>query len=363
VKPLEGAVVVDLTRLLPGAVATSTLVEQGAEVIKIEEPGRGDYARSMPPLLDGMGAVFRLTNGGKKSLAINLKDPRGRDALIRLAARADVLVEGFRPGVMDRLGLGWDALRTHNARLIYATLTGYGSSGEHALRAGHDINYLAMAGVLDLIGRHQGPPVIPGVQLADLAGGSLQLVNGILLALLERARTGVGRRVDVSMTDGLRALLHVPLSRWAATGRVPERGHDVLSGRYACYNLYQARDGRWLAVGALEPKFWRTLCRSLGCEDLIGDQFAEGPRRLQVIARLTDIFGERDASEWFTLLGDQECCLTPVLRLDEAQPRPAPELRPPALGEHTRELLERAGYGAAAIEEMLSAGLVGVGGR
>ncbi|MGH9672219.1 MAG: CaiB/BaiF CoA transferase family protein, partial [Bryobacteraceae bacterium] len=200
---LDGIVILDLTRLLPGAVATQRLAAQGAEVIKIEEPGAGDYARRMPPLIDGVGAVFLRTNAGKKSVALNLKDPRGREALLRLAAIADVLVEGFRPGVMDRLGLGCETLHTRYPHLIYASLTGYGSDGPRSAWAGHDVNYLATAGVLDLIGPAGGPPVIPGVQIADIAGGSLQLIIGILLALLDRQRTGHGCRVDVSMTDGL----------------------------------------------------------------------------------------------------------------------------------------------------------------
>jgi len=354
--PLAGVTILDLTRLLPGAAATLKLAEHGAEVIKIEEPGRGDYGRSMRPLIDGVGAVFHQVNGGKKSVALNLKDPRGREALLRLAERADVLVDGFRPGVMDRLGLGWDTLRVRNPRLIYATLTGYGSEGERAQWAGHDINYIAMAGVLDLIGRKDGPPVIPGVQLADLAGGTMQLVIGILLAILERAQTGAGRRVDVSMTDGVADLLPVPMARWAATGRPPERGHEVLSGRYACYNVYQAGDGRWLAVGALEPKFWEILCRRLGCEDLVAGQFAEDPRRIEVIARVSEIFATRPASEWFEILKGEDCCVTLVLRLDEAQQLTTLP-PPPALGEHTRVLLLEAGYSEAELDELARAGV------
>jgi alpha-methylacyl-CoA racemase len=356
--PLRGLLVLDLTRLLPGAKATQRLAAHGAEVVKIERPGAGDYARSMPPLVDGVGAVFLQTNGGKKSAALDLKAPGGREALLRLAAKADVLVEGFRPGVMDRLGLGWEALRAANERLIYATLTGYGPEGDWSELAGHDVNYMAMAGVLDLIGPAGGPPVIPGVQIADLAGGAMQLVIGVLLALIERERTGRGGRVDISMTAGLRDLLPVPMSRWSASGRAPERGRDVLSGRYACYNVYQARDGRWLAVGALEPKFWATLCRRLGCEDLVGDQFAEGPRRIEVIARVSDIFLRRDAAAWFAELRGDDCCVTPVLRLNEAYASPAPEgPRAPRLGEHTRETLSRAGYSDAEIDEMFRAGV------
>ncbi len=351
--PLKGLLALDLTRLLPGAAATARLAAHGAEVVKIEQPGAGDYARSMPPLVDGVGAVFLQTNGGKKSAAIDLKDPRGREALLRLAAKADLLVEGFRPGVMERLGLGWETLRAANDRLIYATLTGYGLEGGLSPLAGHDVNYMAMAGVLDLIGPAGGPPVIPGVQIADLAGGTMQLVIGVLLALIDRQQSGRGSRVDISMTAGLRDLLTVPMARWAASGSVPERGMDVLSGRYACYNVYQARDGRWLAVGALEPKFWAVLCRRLGCDDLIADQFAEGPRRVEAIARVSEIILQRDAADWFAELRGDDCCVTPVLRLDEAYASPHPEGPPaPGLGEHTREMLARAGYSEAEIGAM-----------
>jgi len=351
-RALDGIVVLDLTRLLPGAVATHRLAAQSAEVIKIEEPGAGDYARRMPPLIDGVGAVFLRTNAGKKSVALNLKDPRGREALLRLAAIADVLVEGFRPGVMDRLGLGCETLRARNPHLVYASLTGYGSDGPRSAWAGHDVNYLATAGVLDLIGSAGGPPVIPGVQIADIAGGSLQLVIGILLALLDRRRTGQGCRVDVSMTDGLADMLEVPMSRLQATGLLPERGKDVLSGRYACYNVYRARDGRWLAVGALEARFWENLCRALGCEDLIADQFAEGRRRVELIERVAAIFAGRDALEWSALLEDRDCCVTPVQTIGEYSPAPSHRAAAPILGEHTREVLRRAGLTEPEIDDL-----------
>ena len=250
---LEGIVVLDLTRLLPGAVATQQLAGWGAEVIKIEEPRAGDYARQMNP------AVFARTNCGKKSVSIDLKHPSGRASFLSLARDADVLMEGNRPGVMARLGLAYEDVREVNPRLIYVSLTGYGQQGPYAQLAGHDVNYMALGGVLGL-----NLPVIPGVQIADLVGGSMQAVTGILLALLARNQTGQGRYVDVSMYAGVISLLTIPLAAWRATGREPMPGNEILSGRYACYNLYQAADARWLAVGALEPKFWAELCRRLG---------------------------------------------------------------------------------------------------
>ena len=315
-RPLDGLVVLDLTRLLPGAAATMQLASFGAEVIKIEEPGAGDYARSIPPRLDGEGAVFRVVNRGKKSVVLDLKSETGRGAFLKMAATADVVVESFRPGTMGRLGLSYAALRERNARLIYVSITGYGQDGPWAGLAGHDVNYLALGGALDLIGARGGPPEIPGVQIADLAG-AMQAVTGVLLALAARAQTGRGQAVDVSMMDSVAWMLPVALGVHAATGELPGRGDGVLAGRYACYHLYEAADGRWLAVGALEPKFWQTLCRALECEQLIADQFAEDPRREQVIAELARIFRTRSAAEWFARLGPVDACVTPVRNIAE----------------------------------------------
>src|SRR5439155_15441819 len=215
------------------------LANFGAEVIKVEEPG-GDYARHMPPLVDAEGAVFRATNRGKKRIDLNLKATEDMQTLLRLAAEADVLIEGFRPGVMKQLGLGYETLRTVNERLIYVSLTGYGQTGPYSAMAGHDINYIAMGGLLDITG------AIPGAQIADLAGGSMQAVIGILLALEARHKTGRGQFVDVAMLDGVRWLLTLPLAVYSATGEIPRAGDTRLSGRYACYQTYQASDGRWL---------------------------------------------------------------------------------------------------------------------
>ena len=301
---LSGTLVLDLTRLLPGGVATQQLADWGAEVIKIEQPGEGDYARRMAP------AVFACTNRGKKSVGIDLKTPRGRELLMSLARRADVLVEGNRPGVMARLGLGYESLRAVNERLIYASLTGYGQQGPYSQLAGHDINYIALGGLLGL-----NLPVIPGVQIADLVGGSMQTVMGILLALVERNRTGKGAHVDISMYAGVTNLLTVPLAQWRETKQEPAPGNGRLNGRYACYNLYQAADGRWLAVGALEPKFWAELCRKLGCEELIVRQYEEPQDALK--ARVAEIFRTRTTSEWFEVLRSSDCCVTPVRTIGE----------------------------------------------
>jgi alpha-methylacyl-CoA racemase len=310
---LEGIRVLDLTRLLPGAVATQWLAESGAEVIKIEQPSIGDYAR------DSYAALFEQTNRRKKSVEIDLKSDQ--EAFRKLVRSADVLIEGFRPGVMDRLGLGYVNLREVNSRLIYVALTGYGPD---TLLAGHDVNYLAMSGVLDLIRAQDGTPVIPGVQIADLAGGSMQAVIGILLALEGRHRTGLGRRVDVSMTHGLEVLLPV-----ARAG-----GSDLLSGRYACYHVYAAAENTFVAVGALESKFWANLCRELGCLELIQLQFAAD--QAAVISVLEKVFMTATAEEWFLRIGDRDCCVTPVRIAAQGA---APPGRAPRLGEHNEEFL------------------------
>ena len=343
---LEGMLVLDLTRLLPGAVATQQLADWGAEVIKIEEPRKGDYARDMNP------TVFAATNSGKKSVAIDLKNPLGCAMLLQLARQADVLIEGNRPGVMRRLGLGYNELHAANPRLIYCSLTGYGQDGHYAQLAGHDVNYMALGGVLSL-----NLPVIPGVQIADLVGGSMQAVTGILLALLARNQTGQGRHVDVSMYSGVASLLTIPLARWRDTGVEPTAGNEVLSGRYACYNLYPAADGRWLAVGALEPKFWAELCRRLGCEDLIARQFEEPSDSVK--QRIASIFLTKPARDWFEELRDSDCCVTLVRTVSEvAADLPVRAGTPPALGQHTREILGRAGIRGAQLEDLERQGVI-----
>lgn len=334
---LDGIRILDLTRLLPGAVTTQWLAEFGAEVIKIEEPSVGDYARESYP------ALFESTNRGKKSVAIDLK--KDKESFLKLIRGADIVIEGFRPGVMDRLGLGYEVLRDANPRVIYVALTGYGS-GDHAMLAGHDVNYLAMGGVLDLMRGEDGRPVIPNFQIADLAGGSMQAIIGMFLAIEARHRTGRGQRVDVSMTDGLQVLLPVVRAEQQASGagrQAPVSG--LLNGAYACYHVYAAAEGSYIAVGALEPKFWANLCREIGCEDLIERQFDAD--QTAVIARVAEVFKTGTATEWFERIGAKDCCVTPVLkaprepaivpRLSETAGR---ELGPaPRLGEHNGEFL------------------------
>jgi len=344
---LAGVLVLDLTRLLPGAVATKQLADWGAEVIKIEQPGDGDYARRLAP------AVFKRTNAGKKSIGLDLKKPRGREILLSLVRRADVLVEGFRPGVMARLGLAYEDLYAENERLIYASLTGYGQTGPYAQLAGHDLNYISLGGVMGL-----NLPVIPGVQIADLVGGSMQTVTGILLAMVERHRSGIGRHIDVSMYAGVTALLTVPLAMWDDSGDDPGPGSLRLNGHYACYNVYECSDGRWVSVGALEPKFWAELCRKLNREDLIARQYEEPQDSLK--AAVAAIFRTRPAFDWFADLRDSDSCVTPVLKISEVarELAEAPGAPPPQLGQHTHELLRAEGLTAAELADLTAEGVI-----
>jgi alpha-methylacyl-CoA racemase len=305
-QPLAHIRVLDLSRLLPGPMATLHLADLGATVTRIvpmveEEPASGVFT-----------ALHLLLNSHKNTLRLDLKQPDGRDAFLRLAAGAHVIVEGFRPGVVDRLGIGYEAVRAVNPRIVYCAVSGYGQTGPNCLRAGHDINYMACSGVADQIGVSGGPPALPNLQIGDLLGGSLTAVTGILAGLVDAQTNGAGRYIDVSMTDSLLAHAVLPLAALAADGARP-RGEDLLSGGVPCYNYYVTRDGRYLAVGALETKFWDRLCDAVGRPDL-------KPRRLAPDARgeLQAIFGAQNSSHWMQLFDEVDCCVNLVLTPAEA---------------------------------------------
>jgi crotonobetainyl-CoA:carnitine CoA-transferase CaiB-like acyl-CoA transferase len=389
-RPLDGITVLDLTRLLPGAVATMMLGDFGADIIKIEEPGLGDPARQSRAGIKQPGAYFLATNRNKRSVTINLKHERGREVFLKLAEKADVVVEGNRPGVMDRLGIGYETLKQVNPRLIYCAITGYGQDGPYRLKAGHDANYLSVAGLLSVNGPKGGPPVLSGVQLADLAGGSLHAVIGVLLALQARERTGEGQMVDVSMMDGSLALMYVPFASFLANGAQPERGNEGLSGRYACYQIYETKDGRYLSLGALEPKFWENACRTLGREDFIGKCFL-GSAQEEMIAAFREIFKTRATAEWLAAFENIDTCIALINdiaeMIDDPQVRHrgliaeiehpeagsikqiAPTVKlsatpgaiqspPPLLGQHTQEILKSIGYTDEMIESLAREGVV-----
>ena len=322
--PLAGLRVLDLTRLLPGPVATLHLADLGADVIKIEDTGAGDYARAL-----GAGAApgedsffFRMVNRNKRGLRLDLKRPAGVEVFLRLAQDADVIVEGFRPGVVDRLGVGYQAVKAINPRIVYCAITGYGQDGPWRDRAGHDINYVATAGVLDQIGNAGGPPALPNFQIGDLLGGAMTAVAGILAAVMAAKASGAGRYVDVSMTDAVFAHAYSPLLATLIHGRPRPRGADDLSGALPGYGIYRTQDDRHVAVGALEPKFWAMLCAALDRPDLEPHGFVGGDRAAWVRGELEAIFAARPLAHWQRLFASVDCGVTPVLSMDECLRHP-----------------------------------------
>ena len=338
--PLDGIRVLDLTRLLPGAYCTMLLARLGADVVKVEAPGTGDYMR-----MDW--TQFEALNRNKRSVELDLKTDRGRDVLLRMVDTAGVLIEGNRPGVMERLGLGWDVLHARNPRLVVCSITGYGQDGPFAARAGHDLNYMAIAGGLGLNGDREGPPVPLSVQVADIGGGGLQPAVEILAALVDVQRGGEGRWIDVSMTDGAVGFLKLVFASRAEGERVA-RGDGRLTGRYPCYRVYECRDGRFYSVAALEPKFWKTLCDAVGRPDLIEAHLSE---EADAHRSVEEVFRSRTRDEWEKALSGLDVCCEPVLDVDEAASHPqvmARKLleasgRAPQLGEHTDEILKELG--------------------
>ena len=316
--PLEGVRVLDLTRLLPGPLATQHLADYGADVIKVEDTGIGDYARTMGAMGGDASWFYQVVNRNKRSLRLDLKQAEGRELFLRLVDTADVVVEGFRPGVMARLGLGYETLAGRNPRVVLCSITGYGQTGPYALRAGHDINYLGYAGVLDQIGTAGGPPALSNLQVGDLLGGTMGAVMGIMVALFDAQRSGQGRHVDVSMTDVSLAHAIFPLTEVLAHGRVPPRGEALLSGGAPCYGVYETADGRHMAVGALEEKFWHLLCDTLGRADLKPGHLAAGEEGARVRQALAAIFRSRSQREWVEIFDAVDCCVTPILRLEES---------------------------------------------
>lgn len=317
---LEGIRVLDLSRLLPGGFCSLLLADFGAEVLKVEDTGLGDYIRWSPPFYEGAedsakSALYLALNRGKRSIRLNLKEERGRELLVELVREYDVLLESFRPGVLDRLGVGYERLRQENPRLVYCAITGYGQDGPYRDRAGHDMNYLGLVGLLGLTGERDGPPVQSAGQIADIGGGALMAAFGILAALRERDRSGEGQLVDVSMAHGALSWLAMVAGRYFADGVPPRRGGLELAGGLICYRPYACRDG-WVTLGALEPKFWQAWCRGVGREDLIEKQF-EAPGS-EAHAEVERIFLERTREEWQRFASEHDCCLEPVLELEEA---------------------------------------------
>lgn len=386
-EPLAGVRILDLTRLLPGGVLGALLADLGADVIKIEEPRDGDYMRWGEPRIGLESAASWIVGRGKRSVGLDLKRPEGIAAFMRFVLTADIVIEGFRPGVMDRLGVGFDAVREHNPRIVFASLTGYGSDGAMRDAAGHDINYIARAGVLGMTGTPDGRLCMPGVQVGDLGGASL-LGIGILAALHHATRTGEGMQVEVAMFDAAMAWTSIHAGEMWSSGSVPDPGHMLLNGKYPCYGVYACSDGRYLSVGAVEEKFWASFCAAVGREDLI-------VRHMDVTARsdVAELIATRPRDEWATVLAGVDCCVEPVLDLSEALAQPLARERgmvqdaqvaggsvathpslgtpvrinravrpigspPPLLGEHSRNVAAEAGFSVAEIDALIDAGVL-----
>jgi alpha-methylacyl-CoA racemase len=394
-QPLSGIRVLDLSRLLPGAYASQMLADFGADVIKVEEPGSGDYGRFMPPqLAEGMSLYFVAINRNKRSMTLNLKAPEGREIFLRLVREADVVLESFRPGVMERLGLGYEQLKEVHPGLVYCAISGYGQNGPYRLRAGHDLNYAGYAGLLDYNRGRHGEPAMPPTQLGDLAGGSFMAVIGIMTALFGRTQSGEGRMIDVSMTEGVMSLLPLTATAYLNTGEAPQPGKSALDGGLPCYNIYETLDGKHITLAALEYKFWHTFCTRIGHLELLPFHIPVGPgEREEAIDMLRAIFKTRTRDEWMAELADIDACVGPIYSIDEAlndrhaqargvsvtsEPigetgvpfRTLPSFprisgvedeqrfAPPGLGEHTSELLREIGYSDKEIEGFKAGGVV-----
>jgi alpha-methylacyl-CoA racemase len=424
--PLEGIRVLDLSRLLPGGFCSLLLADFGAEVLKVEDTGAGDYIRWAPPYYDGAqdsakSAMFLSLNRNKRSIRIDLKQEAGREVLLRLVRDHDVVLESFRPGVLERLGVGYERMRQENPGLVYCAISGYGQTGPKRDASGHDMNYLGLIGLLGLTGERDemaghgvgGHPIQSAGQIADLGGGALMAAFGIMAALRERdggpirsspnhphpaqagggevrSGSGKGQMVDVSMADGALSWLAMVAGQYFADGVVPRRGEQLLAGAVVCYRPYECSDG-WITLGALEPKFWQAWCRGVGREDLIDKQFERPGSKAH--GQVCDIFKSRTRAEWTQFATEHDCCLEPILDLDEAlaselvreremvltldqpgvedgvrqlgipvkldrTPGEHNRLPGPALGEHTEAVLRDAGYSDEQIAELLQQGAI-----
>lgn len=377
-RPLVGKRILDLSRLLPGPFTTLVLADLGATVDKFEDLGSGDYLRHLMP------RAFDLLNRGKRGALLDLKRPEGRVAFERLLGSYDVLFEQFRPGVLERLGLGHDVLRSKYPRLVICALTGYGQTGDLAFRAGHDINYLARAGLLGSQGPEDRPPQLPGFQLADVSGG-MWCVIAILAALAERERTGEGRVLDVSMTDGVLGFATATLAS-ALSGTSLSRGTEGLTGGIAAYNTYTSKDGHPFSLGALEPKFWLSFCSAAGLEPRM-EALIPGPHQVEIKATVAHAFAQKTRDEWIAIQAKADCCLEPIVMQQDLREDPfiksrglffdipssrgpIPQYRtpvtphdvafepPPNPGEHTRIVFRDAGFTDAEIDELIRSGAV-----
>ena len=392
-RALEGTRVLDLTRLLPGAFASQLLADLGADVVKVEHPVGGDYNRAFPPLARVESGSFLLLNRNKRSLTLDLKNPAAKEAFRRLVASADVVLEGFRPGVMTRLGLGFEELAQINPGLVYCAISGYGQDGPARDAPGHDLNYLAQAGALQLFGKAGEPPIVPGLSIADVGGGSLMATTGILAALISRGRTGRGQLVDVSMFDGTMSWLSLHAADYLFAGIEPRGGERRFIGQAACYNVYRCADGRDLALGIIEEHFWARFCDAVDLPELKAEQWPEGEAAVAQREILAALFASDARDAWVERLAPADIPFGPVLSIAEALAGPQAQHRqmlqhldhpvegripqlgfplklsaspcdirrpPPLLGEHSDEVLREYGFEEDDIEALRTSGAVGV---
>lgn len=367
----------DLSRLLPGPYCSLLLADLGMEVLKVEDPDLGDYSRKMGLMGKRDSAFFLSLNRNKKSITLNFKKREGREIFYKLIETYDIVLEGFRPGVMDRLGIGYQELKKRNPRVIFCSLSGYGQDGPYRERSGHDANYIGLGGLLEITGEKNGDPVLPGVQIADIGGGGMMAAIAILAAAIHREKTEEGQFLDISMMDGVISWLSMHAGKYFFDKELPKRGEMQLSGRYACYQVYPTKDGRHMSLGALEPKFWMNFCETIGRRDLIYKQFIEGEERLRVIEEIQDLFKTKTQKEWVDFFKNVDACCEPILNFEEVFQHPQVlhrkmvmeyehsvegkvrqvgnpikssqfpfeiRLPSPAWGEHTMEVLKAIGY-------------------
>lgn len=389
--PLEGIKVLDLSRLLPGPFCSMILGDLGTEVLKIEDTKHGDPFRTDQSVFKYEKTVFLMINRNKRSMKLNLGTEQGQAIFRQLAAEYDVLLEGFRPGVMAKLGLDYEQLRQINPRLIYCSLTAYGQYGPYRDRPGHDLNTISLSGVLDAIGVRNGPPVIPGVQIGGIGGGAMWAAIAILAALMGRGKDGPGQYLDAAIVDGLLPFHSMFAAGYFAAGEVPRHGETEASGACAYYNVYLTQDGRYVSLGAAETKFWVGFCQAIGRPDLIAEQHAPEPRQSQIINEVRAIMRSRTQAEWVELLDPLDICFTPVNNLEEALADPQIQARemvvevdhpeegripmvafpvkfsvtparikspPPLYGQHSEEVLTDLGYTQAQIEALHRLGVI-----
>ncbi|QGT99347.1 Alpha-methylacyl-CoA racemase [Candidatus Syntrophocurvum alkaliphilum] len=384
--PLSGIRVLDLSQYLPGPFCSQILADFGAEIIKVEPPKRGELGRQVPPLIESESARFYTVNRNKKSITLDLKKEEGKSTFKKLLLTTDVVLDQFRPGVMEKMGLGYEVQKEINERIIYCAITGYGLDGPLRDTAGHDLNFVSLSGITESTGTHKGIPAMSGVQIADIAGGTLYAVIAILLALLNRDKTGKGQLCDIAMLDCSISLLTYTLGEWSGMAKLPERGNEVLTGGYAFFNIYETKDEKFISLAAVEDKFWAKFCEMIDRKDYISDQWNK-EKQNEIKEDIKNIFLEKTRDEWVEYFSNSDICFTPVLNLEEMSTHPQvvarnmiekitnfknsgkdlvltgipiklsespgqTQLTFPKLGEHNEEILKEAGYTHEEIEKL-----------